>query len=163
MVPGVPRRIAGKSTAPGWPSAPQLLPPRLPHRWVVKQPSLGKRGRNGNVLENQPRKGENDVCDFQGLRTHFALAASARWKLPKSHGLRPPLHTGALLHASSRPPAPHQVVQRAPRRAAAPSGPLPRGGGGDLWHWQRRARLCTRAAQGVEGARTGVPTNSRHA
>eukprot|EP00955_Chlamydomonas_euryale_P014100 151985-Chlamydomonas_euryale.AAC.3 len=72
MVPGVPRRIAGKSPAPDWPSTPQLLLHRLPHRQVVKQPSSEKHGRNVNVLENQPRKGEKarEVRDFQGLCPH---------------------------------------------------------------------------------------------
>eukprot|EP00955_Chlamydomonas_euryale_P085189 364063-Chlamydomonas_euryale.AAC.4 len=84
MVPGVLWRFAGKSPAPSWPSAAQLLLHRLPHHQFAKQPSSGKRGRNGNVLENQPRKDENaeEVCDFRGLRTHFGPAASAQWKLP---------------------------------------------------------------------------------
>eukprot|EP00955_Chlamydomonas_euryale_P096279 364999-Chlamydomonas_euryale.AAC.2 len=99
MVPGAPRRFAVKCPAPGWPSAPQLLPHRLPHRQVVKQPSPRKRGRNGNVLENQPRKDENagEVCDFRGLRTHFAPAASAQWKLPLSP-LPTSLHTNCPSH-----------------------------------------------------------------
>eukprot|EP00955_Chlamydomonas_euryale_P041139 351897-Chlamydomonas_euryale.AAC.10 len=84
MVPGAPRRFAGKSPAPGLPSAPQLLPHSLPHRQVVKQPSPRS---NGDVLENQPRKDENDgeVCDFRGPRTHFAPVASAQWKLTLIH------------------------------------------------------------------------------
>eukprot|EP00955_Chlamydomonas_euryale_P051895 355000-Chlamydomonas_euryale.AAC.2 len=52
MVPGVPRHCAGKSLAPGWLTAPQLLPHHFPQRQVVKQPQ--ERERNGNALANQP-------------------------------------------------------------------------------------------------------------
>eukprot|EP00955_Chlamydomonas_euryale_P045892 353270-Chlamydomonas_euryale.AAC.3 len=53
MVPGVPQRFARLAECP---AAFFALPSALP---VVLQPSSGKRGRNGNVLENQPRKYEN--------------------------------------------------------------------------------------------------------
>eukprot|EP00955_Chlamydomonas_euryale_P054408 355810-Chlamydomonas_euryale.AAC.7 len=68
MVPSVRWCFAGKSPVQGWPAAAQPLLHRLPHRQVVKQSSSGKRGCIGNVLENQPRKDENDgkVCNFGG-------------------------------------------------------------------------------------------------
>eukprot|EP00955_Chlamydomonas_euryale_P114499 366280-Chlamydomonas_euryale.AAC.1 len=57
-------------------SAPPSAPPGC------QTTKLSTRGRNGNVLEHQPRKDENsgEVCDLRGLWTHFAPPATAQWE-----------------------------------------------------------------------------------